>query len=176
ERQVVRDKLGIKPGDVVVGAASALRARKRIDDFIELIRSLRRERSDVVGLFAGDVVPGDEEYAAQVAPRLRALEAEGGFHWLGHLEPVEPLYHALDVFVSTSEYESFGMSVCEAMACCRPVVAYRGGSVYEVVGDGGVIVENGDVAALTAAVRRLVESPHLRAELGERARQRVAKC
>jgi glycosyltransferase involved in cell wall biosynthesis len=78
--------------------------------------------------------------------------------------------------VSTSEYETFGNSVCEAMACERPVAAYRGGSVAEVVGDAGLIVETGDLDGLTAAVERLILDAELRQRLGQVARQRVANC
>jgi glycosyltransferase involved in cell wall biosynthesis len=77
--------------------------------------------------------------------------------------------------VSTSEYETFGNSVCEAMACARPVAAYRGGSVAEVLGDTGLVVETGDLDGLTAAVERLVAAPYLRQSLGQAARQRVAE-
>jgi glycosyltransferase involved in cell wall biosynthesis len=60
------------------------------------------------------------------------------------------------------------------MACRCPVAAYRGGSVHEVVGDAGPVVETGDLAGLTTAVRDLVRDPALRASLGEKGRQRVA--
>ena len=144
-RDMTRREFGIDSGDVVVGAASALRGRKRIDDFLALVRALRERHRNVVGLLAGGEVAGDETYAREVIPRIRSMEAAGGFRWLGNLEPIEPFMHAVDIFVSTSEYETFGMSVLEAMACGKPVVAYRGGSVHEVVGDTGSIVSTCDL-------------------------------
>src|SRR5262249_20245657 len=83
-------------------------------------------------------------------------------------------YQGIDVCISTSEYETFGNSVCEAMACARPVIAYRGGSVAEVVGPAGRVVENGDLAGLTEAARQCGADPALRADLGRQGRQRVA--
>ena len=123
---------------------------------------------------AGGIAQGDEEYAAEVTPRIKALETGGRFVWLGFLEPVEPFLQATDIFVSTSEYETFGMSVLEAMACGKPVAAYRGGSVYEIVGDAGLIVETGAQDELIRAVQTLVDDKSLREGLGARARQRVA--
>jgi glycosyltransferase involved in cell wall biosynthesis len=175
QRDILRQKWGIKPGEVVVGSACALRARKRVDDFISLLDRLCQEHAHVVALLAGGAVPGDEQYAEQIVPRLRALESRGRFRWLGHLANIEPFMHAIDVFVSTSEYETFGMSVCEAMTCRCPVAAYEGGSVREVVGDTGLVVPTGDLTGLTAAVYRLVVSHQLRTELGERGRARVAE-
>jgi glycosyltransferase involved in cell wall biosynthesis len=64
--------------------------------------------------------------------------------------------------------------VLEAMACGKPVVGYRGGSVHEVVGDTGGIVPNADMANLIASVERLVADPQRRAAFGEAARRRVA--
>jgi glycosyltransferase involved in cell wall biosynthesis len=174
-RAETRKLWGFSPEEVVVGTASALRPRKRIEDFIDLVAQLARTNPRVVGAIAGDAVQGDESYRAQI---LRQIEETGlgrRLRWLGDLEPVEPFYHAVDVFVSTSEYETFGNSVCEAMACRRPVVAYRGGSVREVVGDAGLVVETGDFAGLQADVATLVGDPQQREELGKRGRERVAE-
>jgi glycosyltransferase involved in cell wall biosynthesis len=173
EREATRQHWGVRPDEVVVGTASALRPRKRIEDFIEVVARLAREDERVVGVLAGDAVAGDEGYRDQILRRIRDTGLGRRLQWLGDLEPVEPFYHAADVFVSTSAYETFGNSVCEAMACRRPVACYGGGSVAEVVGDSGIVVETGDVEALTAAVRDLVRRPERRAELGERGRGRV---
>lgn len=173
ERDATRTAWGFRPDEVVIGQACALRARKRVEEFIDVVAALAREDERVVGVLAGDAMPGDEPYRETV---LRHIEASGlgrRFRWLGNVDDVEPFYQALDVFVSTSEYETFGNSVCEAMACGKPVLGYRGGSVAEVLGDAGVVVENTDVAALTAAVRECVRRPEYRAELGEAGRRRV---
>jgi phosphatidylinositol alpha-mannosyltransferase len=65
------------------------------------------------------------------------------------------------------------MTVLEAMACRCPVVAYPGGSVAEVISDGGVLVPDGDEAALRGAVSRLVADPAYRAEMAAIARARA---
>jgi glycosyltransferase involved in cell wall biosynthesis len=170
-----RDQLGIPPDAIVIGTACALRGRKRIDDYLALIRHLTERHPNVIGLLAGGEVPGEEVYAAQVIPRIRAREAAGRFRWLGNLEHVQPFMQAVDIFVSTSEYETFGMSVLEAMACGKPVAAYRGGSVQEVVDSTGLIADVGDLPDLIAAVDKLVEDRASRVRLGSAAQNRVKK-
>jgi glycosyltransferase involved in cell wall biosynthesis len=174
-REDTRRAWGIHPDEIVIGTASALRPRKRIEDFIDLVVHLAHEDERVVGVLAGDAVPSDEGYRDQLLRQVRDAGLGRRFRWLGNLEPIEPFYHGIDLFVSASEYETFGNSVCEAMACARPVVGYAGGSVQEVVGAAGLIVETGDLPALTDAVRRCVRSPMTRVSLGQHGRARVAE-
>jgi glycosyltransferase involved in cell wall biosynthesis len=175
ERDAVRRKWGVQGDEIVIGQACVIQPRKRIADFVELVARLARDDRRIVGVLAGDAIPGDESYRQDILRQIEATSLGRRFIWLGKLDDVEPFYHGIDVFVSTSEYETFGNSVCEAMACLRPVVAYRGGSVHEVVGDAGLIVENGDVEALTEAARACVGRAELREELGRRGRRRVAE-
>jgi glycosyltransferase involved in cell wall biosynthesis len=173
-REQTRRDWGIRPDEVVIGTASALKPIKRIEDFIELVAQLARNDPRIVGIIAGDVMPGQESYRRSILQRIGATGLGRRLMWVGHMEPIEPFHHACDIFVSTSDYETFGNSVCEAMACRRPVAAYRGGSVHEVVGEAGLIVETGDFPALVETVSRLVRDPALREELGVRGRDRVA--
>lgn len=175
QRAATRKALEIADDEILVGTASPLRPRKRVHEFIEIARRLAPQYPKTVFLIAGGQIAGDEAYRERIQREVAESGLGRRLRWLGFMEPVEPLYHASDVQVSTSEYETFGNSVCEAMACARPVAAYRGGSVAEVIGDAGLVVETGDLDGLTAAVERLVAAPYLRQSLGQAARQRVAE-
>jgi glycosyltransferase involved in cell wall biosynthesis len=78
---------------------------------------------------------------------------------------------SLDVFVSASRTESFGMAMAEALACGVPVVATATEGAREVVEDGstGLIVPIGDAAAIAAAVISLLEDEARRLAFAARA-------
>jgi glycosyltransferase involved in cell wall biosynthesis len=69
--------------------------------------------------------------------------------------------------------EQFGRVIVEAMACGVPVVGSSSGAIPDVTGEGGLIVPEGDSAALADALRGLQAAPDLRRTLGERGRARV---
>ena len=75
---------------------------------------------------------------------------------------------ASDVFVLPSLYEGHPLSVMEAMAAGRPVIATAVGGVPEVVRpeESGLLVPPGDVAALAAAMGRLADSQEERERFG----------
>ncbi len=87
-------------------------------------------------------------------------------------------YRALDVFVAPSLsranwIEQFGRVLTEAMACNVPVIGSSCGEIPNVIGDAGLLFPEGDSAALTAALRGLMNEPARRTELGEQGRTRV---
>jgi glycosyltransferase involved in cell wall biosynthesis len=87
-------------------------------------------------------------------------------------------YHALDVLVLPSLTrpnwkEQFGRVLVEAMACEVPVIASDSGAIPSVVGDGGLIVREGDASALAQALARLQADASVRAQLGKGGRARV---
>lgn len=69
--------------------------------------------------------------------------------------------------------EQFGRVLIEAMACGVPVVGSSSGEIPEVIGDAGLVVPEGDVRSLRAALRALARQPDLRQQMGARGRQRV---
>ena len=85
------------------------------------------------------------------------------------------LYAGAAVFVYPSVYEGFGLPMLEAMACGAPVVAARAATSPEVVGDAGLLIEPGDVAAMADAIEAVLSRPDLAARLREAGRQRAAR-
>jgi alpha-1,3-rhamnosyl/mannosyltransferase len=73
-----------------------------------------------------------------------------------------------------SRYEGFGIPALEAMARGRALLASDVAALPEVVGDGGVLLPVGDVAAWTDALIDLIDDPERRAALGRAGRRRAA--
>jgi glycosyltransferase involved in cell wall biosynthesis len=90
-------------------------------------------------------------------------------------EEVLRLIRRAAVVACPSLREGFGVVCAEAMAAGRPVVASAVGGLLDLVCDGetGLLVPPGDVAALRAALERLLGDPGLRARLGAAGRERA---
>ncbi|GIK71379.1 MAG: glycosyl transferase family 1 [Chloroflexota bacterium] len=67
------------------------------------------------------------------------------------------LYNLAEGFLFLSFYEGLGLPPLEAMKCGAPVIASDRGSIPEVVGDAGVIIDAADDAALAANITRLLQ-------------------
>lgn len=78
------------------------------------------------------------------------------------------LKEAQVLVVPSQSYESFGLVIAEAMAMQRPVVATNIGGIPEVIqnGQGGFLVDPGDIDSFAAHIRMILENPELGAKLG----------
>ncbi len=96
----------------------------------------------------------------------------------GHIKHKEvPRYlNMLDVSVSVSDNESFGVAVIEASACCCPVIVSNVGGLPEVVADGvtGIVVPRRDEKGLMLALEKLIFDAGLRKKMGLAGRKKVA--
>jgi len=165
-------EFGLRQDEVVLLAAGTLYERK---GHIVLLRALQRlnEQKCVVPwrlIIAGE---GPER------PRLEAFLAESGLggrvHLPGHRSDVPHLQAAAQVLVMPSLWEGLPLAVLEGMYAGNAVVASRASGIPEAVRDqvDGLLVAPGDVDALAAALRALIEDPALRARMGESARERA---
>jgi len=98
-------------------------------------------------------------------------------HFTGKINPKDLLryYCGAEIAVIPSLYEGFGFPAAEAMACELPVVSSTAGALPEVVGHDGaaLLVPPRDARAIAAAIRKLIENPELRHNMGKAARERV---
>jgi glycosyltransferase involved in cell wall biosynthesis len=83
------------------------------------------------------------------------------------------LYQHATALVVTSRMEGFGRPPIEAMASATPIISFDNTSLPEVIGDGGLLVPDGDVDAFVHAVRTVITDDVARLELSRCAHQRV---
>jgi glycosyltransferase involved in cell wall biosynthesis len=123
------------------------------------------------------VFAGDGPLRAALEAEARDLGVAGRCVFLGERSDVPALLAAADLFVLPSLYEGLPVSVLEAMAAERPVVATAIGGTDEAVTteDTGLLVPSRDPAALALAIRRLQEDPRLARRLAAAGRARVER-
>jgi len=112
------------------------------------------------------------------APTKAQMEEYGADRFV-HLQNLSDdtlrlLYSTAELLVFPSLSEGFGWPPLEAMACGCPVIASDRGSLPEVCGDAALTV-NPDADSIAAAMRQLLDSPQLRADLVRRGAPQVAR-
>ena len=156
----------------LVGSIGELRPLKRHDDFIRAAARITKEFPETHFVLAG---------VGEMREQLEMLIAELGltdrFHFLGWVDEADKLLCAMDVFVSASETESFGLAIVEAMAAQCAVVATATEGAKEVIDDQktGVLVPIGDVERLAESVTNLLSNPEKRRTIATQSAQSAAK-
>ncbi len=176
-RAEARTQFGLDPDRPVVLGVSRLVPRKGFDVLIEAVGALGRDVQLVIGGSGRD------------RERLERVARERGVavQFLGRVPDADMprLYGCADVFTMLCradrwgglEAEGFGIVFLEAAACGVPQIAGRSGGSHEAVADGetGYVVEPRDVAAVTDALRTLLDDAALRTRMGVAARTRAVE-
>lgn len=165
----VRAELGIARDAPVIGAVGVLRAQKALHVLLRALAQLRERWTEIRLLIVGD---GPERAA------LEALAAELGIVdavvFMGHRGDVPDVLRALDVAVSSSDFEGSPLAVMEYMDAALPIVATAVGGVPDLIESGvhGLLVPRGEPQALAGAIAQALAEPERSREMGARARER----
>lgn len=160
-----------RPDEKVVIHVSNFRELKRAPEIIEAFAKVG-QRPPARLVMVGD--GPDVGACKDLAQRLRLREH---VTFVGTYDAIWELLPQADMFVLASEYESFGLSALEAMACGVPTVTTNAGGLPEVVQEGvtGLLAPVGDVPALATAMRTLLGDDALRLKMGAAARERAVR-
>jgi glycosyltransferase involved in cell wall biosynthesis len=169
-REEARAELGVAPNAFVIAAAGRLNRRKGMHELIEAVAALPPDDGRPLQLLIGG--DGSQREALTTQAEL-ALGRRARL--TGQLPSLDTLYAAADVFALPSRFEGFGLVYVEAALHGVPSVGYRAGGVPDAILDGetGLLVQPGDLDALTAALQRLRRDDGLRQRLGAAARERA---
>ncbi|MCX5800987.1 MAG: glycosyltransferase [Candidatus Eisenbacteria bacterium] len=166
----LRRELGLSPGTRIVGNAGRLGKEKGHDQFLEIASKVACQDSLVHFVLIGN---------GPALDRLKALAAELGLadrvHFMAARLDAPSVVTEFDVFLCTSQIETFGLAVVEAMYLGVPVVAFDVGSLNEIITDGvnGFLVSHGDIEAASGRVLSLLGDPVLRGVITKSALETV---
>jgi len=154
-------------GEKILMHVSNFRAVKRVTDVVEVFARVSRR------VPARLVMVGDGPDRPRAMERGEELGVQDRIVFLGKHASVDELLACADVFLLTSESESFGLAALEAMACGTPVVATDTGGLPEVVshGESGYLFPVGAVEDMAEAALELLENEERWREVGAAGRQ-----
>ncbi len=140
-----------------------------LDLLIQALGLIRLEVPDAELLLAGS-----GRYLADLQERARALQVSDSVHFLGNLNSLDEFWSSISIYAQISLQEGLPLSLLEAMARGKPVVATPVGGVVEVIEDGknGLLVSP-EPAAIASAIKTIFQDATLGRRLGAAARRTV---
>jgi glycosyltransferase involved in cell wall biosynthesis len=155
-KDAFRRQFGIPSSALLIGALGNVRPVKGYDFLLESFARINDLDVDIA--IGGG---GDLSSLSKLAVKLGIGKR---VHLLKEIEDARSFYHACDLICIPSRSESFGRVAIEAYCAGVPVVATDVGGLSDIVQENetGLLVPYGDHAALTAALKRMLNQPELR--------------
>lgn len=162
----VRDELGLSDDLRLVAHVGNIRPLKGHRNLVEAAARLNRSDYQIVSI-GGEKNPGD---LAEIRDFAEAQGVADRVRFLGRRPDAIRFMAAADVYVNPADVEGLPVSILEALALKRPVVATAVGGVPSVIRDGetGLLVPPRDPEALAAALARLLDNPGYASDLGSK--------
>ncbi|MBA2611424.1 MAG: glycosyltransferase [Bacteroidetes bacterium] len=158
--------------DFVLGSIKPLESLYNIDVLIKSFAKLLPAYENLKLVIIGD---GTQLTALKEICKTLGVDEKITFTGRIPFKNISNYYNMIDILVNISEYESFGVSVVEAMACGTPVVVTNVGGLKEVVRDDsvGLKVKVGDVEDTVKAIELLMNDKTLYEQIAINARKHV---
>jgi glycosyltransferase involved in cell wall biosynthesis len=162
-------------GPPTFGFVGRLLDDKGVRTLIAAHRLLRARGSDARLLIAGTPDPANP--ASVTEAEAKSWNGEPGVTWLGHVGDIAGLWARAHVAVLPSRREGLPLSLMEAAACGRAMIASDVPGCREIVvhNQTGLLVRADDVPALAEAMEHLAGAPELRARYAKAARELVVE-
>ena len=156
-------------GEKLLMHTSNFRKVKRIQDIVKVFAIVRKK------IPAKLVFIGDGPERSGIEALCRELEVQNDVRFLGKMDGIEEALSLADLFLLTSEKESFGLAALEAMACEVPIISSNAGGIPEVNIHGvtGYVSEVGDVEDMAANAIKMLSDPKLHDQMKANALKRA---
>lgn len=164
-------EISIKKDKIEILFLGRLGKRKGTYDLIDAAEVLKNRNNKFKIILAGD---GEIERCKEIISQKELHDFIDVVGWIGKEEKVKYLKES-DILVLPSYFESFGLSLIEAMSYKIPVIASWGGEMSEVVRDGidGMLITPGNVEELADKIEILIKDDDIRKKFSEKGYKRV---
>jgi glycosyltransferase involved in cell wall biosynthesis len=166
----IREQLGISGDKRIIGTIGRLMEQKGTEYLIRAYAVLARAHPDTCL-----VIVGDGELRGGLERLAGDLGVGDSVIFTGIRQDIPEMLTLFDIFVLPSLWEGQPITIMEAMAAGKPVVATDAGGNEEILhrGEFGMIVPTHDPGALCDAIGKLLADRALARQLGERARDQA---
>lgn len=170
EKKQIRKTLGIKEGCQIIGNISRLISDKGHKYLLLSIPHVLKIYPNTIFL-----IIGDGELKTELINLSKTLNIMDRVIFAGTRNDIPDLLSIMDIFVFPTFHEAMGISVLEAMAMGKPIIATDDAAVPEIIQNGkeGFLVHPGDPNALSEAILRLLDDQKSTQEMGRLAKERV---
>jgi len=173
----VRNMLGIKASEKVVGIAGRIQRWKGQAFFIDAAYRIKKIKPNVKFMIVGDDMFGrDNNYKNELKNMIKALGIEDSVIFTGFKENVQDYIAVMDILVHASiNPEAFGLVICEGMALRKTVIAADAGGPCEIINDPeiGYLVPPGNSLKLAEVIINYLNSPEEMKSIGLKAEKRI---
>ena len=173
----IRHEFGVSDDDVLIVLIGRIHYPKGQDLLIDVAyHIICNGISCFKVMLVGDVYPGYEWVLENLRSQVEELGLKSHIFFCGFRSDVPAILKAADIAVAPStQPESFGLGVVEAMAAGKPVVATALGGPLEIIDDGitGFLVPPDDPDQIAVRLIQLIQDKELRLQMGKRGRKRL---
>lgn len=180
----IRQELGVKDNELLIGTVGSLVKRKRFNDLIKVIAyissqftpaSLREAGRAVHGSQIKCIIVGDGPEREFLQKEIYKYKLNNTVILTGFKSDAISYINSMDIFVLPSEREGFPRVILEAMLMGKPVIASRIAGPAELVIDKetGFLFQTGNIEELADCISTILLTPQLKGEMGGAGRKRV---
>jgi glycosyltransferase involved in cell wall biosynthesis len=175
-RQQFVDEWELPGNSLLIGTVGELTPLKGQEDFLRAAARITESYPNAYFFIAGIGSARENKYRAVLERLIENLKLTERVKLVGWLDDIAQLYCALDVFVSASHTESFGLAIAEAMASSTAVVATETAGAREIIrsGETGLLVQLDDVDKLAEAILLLLKQKDKRISMGAAGQRSVS--
>lgn len=163
-------ELGLKPSSVVIGTVGRLEPQKGHKYFLEAASLIKREIPDAQFLLVGS-----GSLKGKLREYIRRMGLEDDTILTGFRKDIPEILATMEVFILPSLREGFSISLLEAMASGKPIVATSVGGNQEVICDGecGFLVSSKDSESIARRAIKILKNEELKKRLKRNAQEKV---